>query len=85
MRETDPFGTVRAPHLEGYFSTRDARFTLEALPSGRTRLTLATDHTLRIGPAGYFLPLARWAVRENKRRVLAHFQSRAEAGGPAAD
>ena len=79
MRETNPFGPVRAPHLDGYFSTQDARFTLTALPGGRTRLTLATDHTLRIGPTDYFLPLAQWAVRENKRRVLAHFRDRAEA------
>ena len=78
MRENNPFGPVRAPHLEGYFSTRDARFTLSALPDGRTRLTLATDHVLRIGPTGYFLPLARWAVRENKLRVLTHFRDRAE-------
>jgi len=61
------------------FSTRYARFTLAALPGRRTRLTLATDHTLRIGPTEYFLPLAHWAVRENKRRVLAHFRTEAEA------
>ncbi|MFL6726189.1 MAG: hypothetical protein ACJ8FS_06720 [Sphingomicrobium sp.] len=79
MRESNPFGAVRAPHLEGYFSTRDARFTMSALPGGRTRLSLATDHTLRIGPTEYFLPLAQWAVRENKRRVLEHFRSQAEA------
>ncbi|HVE01283.1 MAG TPA: hypothetical protein VNB78_06270 [Sphingomicrobium sp.] len=79
MRESNPFGPVRAPHLEGYFSTRYARFTLAALPGRRTRLTLATDHTLRIGPTEYFLPLAHWAVRENKRRVLAHFRTEAEA------
>lgn len=83
IRESNPFGEVRAPHLEGYFSTRDARFTLSPLPGGRTRLTLVTDHTLRIGPTAYFLPLARWAVRENKRRVLAHFRNLAEARGEA--
>jgi hypothetical protein len=78
MRETNPFAPVRSVHLEGYFATRDARFTLTALPEGRTRLTLATDHSLTIGPTSYFLPLARWAVAENKRRVLAHFRDRAE-------
>lgn len=79
MRERNPFGPVRAPHLDGYFSTHHARFTLAPLPGGRTRLTLVTDHTLRIGPSSYFLPLAHWAVSENKRRVLAHFRDRAEA------
>lgn len=84
MREDNPFGPVPAPHLEGYFSTRDARFTLSPLPGGRTRLTLATDHTLRIGPTQYFLPLAQWAVRENKRRVLTHFRDHAESSAPGA-
>ena len=81
MRESNPFGPVRAPHLDGYFSTHHAKFKLSALPRGRTRLTLVTDHTLRIGPTDYFLPLAHWAVRENKRRVLAHFRDRAERRG----
>jgi hypothetical protein len=81
MNESNPFGVVRAPHLNGYFSTHHARFTLAPLRGGHTRLTLATDHTLRIGPCGYFLPMAHWAVRENKRRVLAHFRDRAEARG----
>lgn len=81
MRESNPFGPVRAPHLDGYFTTHHARFSLLALPGGRTRLTLATDHTLQIGPSAYFLPLAHWAVRENKRRVLTHFRDRAEAIG----
>jgi len=83
MREQNPFGPVRARHLDGYFSTHHARFTLSGLPGGRTRLTLATDHTLRIGPSAYFLPLAHWAVSENKRRVLAHFRDRAETQGRA--
>lgn len=78
MRETNPFGPVRAAHLDGYFLTHDARFRIEPLPGGRSRLTLATRHTLKVGPSTYFLPLARWAVTENKRRVLAHFRDRAE-------
>ena len=79
MRETNPFGPVYSTHLQGYFATRDARFTLAALPGGKTRLTLATDHALMVGPTRYFGPLARWAVLENKRRVLSHFKDRAEA------
>lgn len=78
MRETNPFGPVRAPHLDGYFATRHAHFTLTPLAGDRTRLTLATDHALMIGPTSYFEPMARWAVAENKRRVLAHFRDRAE-------
>lgn len=77
MREANPFGPVQAPHLDGYFLTRTARFTLTPLPGGGTRLTLVTEHVLRIGPTTYFLPLAQWAVAENKRRVLSHFRDRA--------
>ena len=80
MRETNPFGPVRSAHLEGYFATHDARFTLTELSGSRTRLTLTTSHELKIGPTAYFLPIARWAVDENKRRVLAHFRDRAQQG-----
>lgn len=79
MHESNPFGPVRAPHLEGYFSTAIARFTIIPLGNGHSRLTLSTEHSLRLGPTHYFLPLARWAVSENKRRVLAHFKAQAEA------
>lgn len=79
MRETNPFGPVRSAHLDGYFVTRTAHFTIEPTTPGHTRLTLATEHQLRIGPTTYFLPIARWAVDENKRRVLDHFRDRAEA------
>lgn len=79
MRETSPFGPLRTAHLSGYFTTQYARFTLAPRADGGTRLTLATNHALMIAPTTYFLPLARWAVHENKRRVLAHFRDRAEA------
>jgi hypothetical protein len=79
MRETNPFGPVHSAHLVGYFATRTARFTIAPLANGRTRLTLATDHALMIGPTIYFEPISRWAVAENKRRVLDHFRDHAES------
>lgn len=78
LRELSPFTQVSAPHVSGYFKTRDARFAITPLGNGRTRLTLATTHELRIGPTPYWQPLAAWAVHANKRRVLAHFRNQAE-------
>jgi hypothetical protein len=79
MRELSPYDEVHAPHTQGYFRTRDARFTIEPLSDGHTRLSLATHHDLDLGPALYWLPFARWAVHANKVRVLRHFQQQAES------
>ncbi len=78
MRELSPYPQVHAPHVQGYFRTRDAIFTIDALPSGKTRLTLTTHHDLDIGPSQYWLMFARWAVHANKARVLTHFRTQAE-------
>ncbi|HXC60014.1 MAG TPA: hypothetical protein VN645_11905 [Steroidobacteraceae bacterium] len=80
MRELSPYAHVNAPHTQGYFRTRDARFRITPLPDGRTRLTLATHHDLDLEPALYWLPFAQWAVHANKTRVLKHFQQQAEDG-----
>jgi hypothetical protein len=79
MRELSPYSNVHAPHLNGYFRTLDARFTITPLANGRTQLSLATRHELSLSPALYWLPMAKWAVHANKTRVLAHFARQAEA------
>jgi hypothetical protein len=78
MKELSPYAHVHAPHVRGYFNTRDARFTITPLGTGRTRLTLATQHELDIGPIVYWKPWAEWAIHTNKRRVLKHFKLQAE-------
>ena len=78
MHELSPYAHVNAPHVRGYFRTRDARFTITPLANGRTRLTLATHHDLDLEPALYWLPMAQWAVHANKVRVLRHFRDQAE-------
>lgn len=78
LRELSPFPKVSAPHVSGYFTTRDARFLIASLPAGRTCLTLTTTHELNIGPAAYWQQFAAWAVHANKQRVLAHFRNQAE-------
>ncbi len=81
MTELSPFGPIATRHVSGYFRTIDARFAIEPLASGTTRLTLATRHSLDIGPTDYWLPFARAAIHANKLRVLAHFRDQAEHRG----
>jgi hypothetical protein len=78
MHEVSPYERVYAPHVAGYFRTRDALFTITPLENGRTRLTLTTHHDLDLAPAPYWLPFAQWAVNTNKTRVLNHFRQQAE-------
>jgi hypothetical protein len=78
LKELSPYDHVQAPHLAGYFTTAYAKFTLKPLGRGRTRLTLETQHSLDLEPAIYWIPLAQWAIHENKVRVLAHFARQAE-------
>jgi hypothetical protein len=79
MKELSPYEHVNAPHVNGYFRTLDARFTITPLANGHTRLSLATRHELDLEPALYWMPFAEWATHANKVRVLAHFRQQAEA------
>jgi ribosome-associated toxin RatA of RatAB toxin-antitoxin module len=81
MRELSPYEHVNAPHVEGYFHTLDARFTITPLANGKTRLSLATHHELDLEPALYWVPIAEWITHANKMRVLTHFRDQAEANG----
>ncbi len=83
MHELSPYRHVNAPHVNGYFRTLDARFTITTLANGHTLLSLATQHELDLNPAVYWLPMAKWAVHTNKARVLAHFAQQAEAAAEA--
>jgi hypothetical protein len=40
---------------------------------------VSAPNTMRIEPALYWLPLARWTTQEDERRVLRHFRGIAEA------
>jgi hypothetical protein len=79
MRELSPYQQVHAPHVNGYFRTLNARFTIMPLANGHTRLTLDTRHELHLNPYIYWLPIVKWAIHTNKTRVLRHFAAQAEA------
>ena len=81
MIELSPYSNVHAPHVSGYFETRNTRFELVPLDNGRTRLIVSTAHELRLDPALYWEPVARWAIRANTARVLEHIRRQAERDG----
>lgn len=78
MEEMSPYRRVHAPHVSGYFDTEWTSFDLAELPGGGTRLTARAAHVLRIEPALYWEPIARWAIRRNVGRVLEDVRLKAE-------
>jgi uncharacterized membrane protein YhaH (DUF805 family) len=78
MRELSPYEHVHAPHVIGYFRTTYTSFELIPRADGGTYIVERTSHELRIDPVPYWLPMARWIVRQNNARVLEHIQSQAE-------
>lgn len=78
MEEMSPYRRVHAPHLNGYFETDTTSFELKPLSSGGTRLVAQATHRLRIDPALYWEPLARWAIKMNVTRVLQSIKGMAE-------
>jgi len=80
MRELSPYEHVHAPHLIGYFRTISTSFELVPRSDGGTDIVVRTSHELRIDPIPYWLPMARWIVRQNNARVLEHIRSHAERG-----
>ena len=81
MEEMSPYRRVHAPHVNGHFDTGVTRFSLDPLPGGGTRLTVAATHVLRIDPALYWEPIARLAIGLNVDRVLQDVRQKAERRG----
>jgi uncharacterized membrane protein YhaH (DUF805 family) len=85
MRELSPYRHVHAPHVVGYFRTTYTSFELAPRSDGGTEIIERTSHELKLEPALYWLPMARWIVHENNARVLAHIRRQAERSVQAAD
>jgi hypothetical protein len=83
MREMSPYEHVHAPHVVGYFRTISTSFELVERPDGHTDIIERTAHELRLDPALYWLPMARWIVNQNNARVLAHIRRHAEQSARA--
>lgn len=84
MVETNPFGEVHAPHLEGYFQARYGRFVLVPLPDGRTRIEGTSWFVHDLWPQWYWEPVTRHTVSQIHNRVLTHIKSLAEKASPLA-
>ena len=82
MHELSPWKTVHAPHVVGYFRTDWTSFEIEPLADGRSRLVLRAQSRLRLDPAPYWEPMARWAIASNSRRVLGYLRRTAEGPPP---
>ncbi len=80
MRELSPYEHVHAPHVIGYFRTTNTSFELLPRADGGTDIVERTSHELRLDPVPYWLPMARWIVRQNNARVLEHIRAHAERG-----
>jgi uncharacterized membrane protein YhaH (DUF805 family) len=78
MRELSPYEHVHAPHVIGYFRTISTSFELVRRADGGTDIAVRSSHELRIDPAPYWLPMARWIVHQNNARVLQHIRTHAE-------
>ena len=50
------------------------------MAGGPSRLTVRAANSLRLDPAPYWGPMARWVIRANNRRVLEDLRRKAEAG-----
>ena len=81
MRELSPYHHVHAPHVVGYFQTTSVSFEILSRTNGDTELVERSSHELKLDPVLYWLPMARWVVRENNARVLAHIRHQAENYG----
>lgn len=84
LRELSPYRHVHAPHVHGYFRTLETSFTLTSHAGGGTDLIERTTHELRLDPALYWLPFARYMVDQNNARVLRHIKRQAERTALAA-
>jgi len=78
MVESNPFGQVEAPHLEGYFKAKRGRFVLIALPGGRTRIEGTSWFLHDLWPQWYWAPVTRHTVSQIHQRVLTHIKALAE-------
>jgi hypothetical protein len=83
LRELSPYRHVHAPHVIGYFTTRETSFELVEKSGGLTEIVERTSHELRLDPALYWLPIVRHVVDHNNGRVLAHIKKQAERGATA--
>jgi hypothetical protein len=78
MTEWSPYHDLKAPHLEGYMTSKGGEFVLQALPGGRTRLVGTTHYTMAIYPDLYWRGYAELLLHGIHTRVLRHIKRLSE-------
>jgi uncharacterized membrane protein YhaH (DUF805 family) len=78
MTEWSPYHEVRAPHVEGYMTSKGGEFRLVPLPGNRTRLEGTTHYTLAIYPELYWRAYAELLLHGIHTRVLRHIKALSE-------
>lgn len=79
LNELTPYGHIDAPHLHGYFVSKEGQFSLTALPGGRTRLEGTTWYHNAMSPASYWHLWSDYVIHRIHLRVLEHIRAQAEA------
>lgn len=78
MTEWSPYRDLKAPHLDGYMTSKGGEFRLVPLAGGRTRLEGTTHYSLAIFPETYWRPYAELLLHAIHRRVLGHIKGLSE-------
>jgi uncharacterized membrane protein YhaH (DUF805 family) len=78
MTELSPYRDIKAPHLEGYMTSKGGEFRLVRLPGNRTRIEGTTHYTLAIYPETYWVVYAEMLLHAIHRRVLGHIKTLSE-------
>ncbi len=78
LQEWSPYQKVYAPHLEGFFKTRQGEFRLIALENGKTRLEGSTWYQIDIYPQAYWRIFAEAIIGSIHQRVLRQIKKDSE-------
>jgi uncharacterized membrane protein YhaH (DUF805 family) len=78
LNEISPYGSIRPPHLHGYFVSRRGQFLLTELPGGRTLLTGTTWYTDAVWPSQYWCLWSDYIIHRIHLRVLTHIKHESE-------
>jgi len=78
MQEWSPYGTIHAPHLQGFLVSERGQFLLTPLPDGKTRIEGTTWYRHHMWPAGYWKLWSDAIIHRIHLRVLKHIKRLAE-------
>lgn len=78
MKELSPWKDLDAPHLHGYYVSREGQFRLTPLPGNRTLVEGTSTYRHGLEPAQYWRLWSDYVVHQVHGRVLRHVKQLAE-------